>query len=143
MPGSPIVATWKLLSFTMTTDDGQITHPYGENPSGYYLFNADGHCAAILGRPDRPRLGTTDLSAGIEEQKAAAAQDFTAYAGRYEYLGEKLVTHVEVSLFPDWIGGDQEREADLKGNRLILGARTTRNGVPGKARLVWERVGTS
>ncbi len=143
MPDSPIVATWKLLSFTMTTDDGQITHPYGENPSGYYFFAPDGHCVAILGRPDRPKLGTPDLAAGTAEQKAAAAQDFTAYAGRYEYLGEKLVIHVEVSLFPDWIGGDQEREADLKGNRITLSARSSRNGVPGRVLLVWERVETS
>ena len=100
-----------------------------------------GRDTKILGNPDWPKLGTPDLAAGTEEQKAAAAQDFTAYAGRYEYLGEKLVIHVEVSLFPDWIGGDQEREAELKGNRLILSARTTRNGVPGRVRLVgsgWE-----
>jgi hypothetical protein len=48
---------------------------------------------------------------------------------------------VELSLFPNWVGTDQQRAGELSGDRLIhsaspqLLARTQQ--VP---RLVWERV---
>jgi Lipocalin-like domain len=48
---------------------------------------------------------------------------------------------VELSLFPNWIGSDQERWVELAGRRLILSASPLllagKRQVP---RLVWERV---
>jgi hypothetical protein len=32
-----------------------------------------------------------------------------AYAGRYSFLGDHVIHHVELSLFPNWVGSDQER----------------------------------
>jgi Lipocalin-like domain len=48
---------------------------------------------------------------------------------------------VELSLFPNWVGSDQERWVELAGRRRILSASPLllagKQQVP---RLVWERV---
>jgi hypothetical protein len=64
-----------------------------------------------------------------------------AYAGRYSFYGDRVVHHVELSLFPNWVGSDQERSVELAGDRLALSASPLllagQQRVP---RLVWERV---
>jgi hypothetical protein len=48
---------------------------------------------------------------------------------------------VELSLFPNWVGTDQERSVELTGNRRILSARPLLlAGTRQVPRLVWERV---
>jgi hypothetical protein len=49
-------------------------------------------------------------------------EDFVAYAGRYSFHGDRVVHHVELSLFPSWVGSDQERWVELAGDRLTLSA---------------------
>jgi hypothetical protein len=46
-----------------------------------------------------------------------------AYAGRYSFSGDRVIHHVELSLFPNWVGTDQQRSVELSGDRLILSAR--------------------
>src|SRR5919112_4198701 len=63
---------------------------------------------------------------------------------RYDFLGDRVVHHVELSLFPNWIGGDQERLVDLRGERLTLSTRALLlRGIQQTAHLIWERVSTS
>ncbi len=66
---------------------------------------------------------------------------FVAYAGRYTADGDHVVHHVELSLFPDWVGTDQHRFAELSEHTLTLSARPLllagKQQVP---RLIWQRV---
>jgi hypothetical protein len=67
-----------------------------------------------------------------------------AYAGGYSFDGDRVVHHVELSLFPDWVGIDQERSVKLAGARLTLSASPLLlAGKPQVPRLVWERVDLS
>jgi Lipocalin-like domain len=56
-------------------------------------------------------------------------------------MGDRVVHHVELSLFPNWVGSDQQRWVGLAGDRLTLRASPLllagKRQVP---RLVWERV---
>jgi hypothetical protein len=73
-----------------------------------------------------------------------ARRPYVSYCGRYDYLGDRVVHHVQMSLFPNWIGGDQERLVDLRGNRLTLSTRPLLlRGIQQTAHLIWERVSTS
>jgi Lipocalin-like domain len=64
----------------------------------------------------------------------------TSYCGTYEFRGETVIHHVELSLFPNWVGVDQERLVEVRANRLTLSTRPTLfAGVQQTARLVWER----
>jgi hypothetical protein len=68
-------------------------------------------------------------------------EGFVAYAGRYSFHGDRVVHHVELSLFPNWVGIGQERSVELSGNRLILSTRPLLlAGTLQLPRLVWERV---
>jgi Lipocalin-like domain len=62
----------------------------------------------------------------------------------YSFHGNHAVHHVELSLFPNWVGSDQERWVELVGDRLTLSASPLL--VAGKQqvpRLVWGRIGSS
>jgi hypothetical protein len=64
-----------------------------------------------------------------------------AYAGRYSFHGDRVIHHVELSLFPNWVGTDQQRSVELSGDRLILSASPLLlAGTQQVPRLVWERV---
>jgi hypothetical protein len=55
---------------------------------------------------------------------------------------DRVVHHVEVSLFPNWVGSAQVRHYELAGNRLTLStAPLLQGGRERRAYLVWERAG--
>jgi hypothetical protein len=68
-------------------------------------------------------------------------EGFVAYAGRYSFHGDRVVHHVELSLFPNWVGSDQQRWVELNGDRLTLSARPLLlAGQLQLPRLIWKRV---
>jgi hypothetical protein len=73
-------------------------------------------------------------------EKAHAAETYLSYCGRYQFLGNSIVHHVQLSLFPNWVGVDQERLVELRGKTLTLTTPPILlEGTRQTARLVWER----
>jgi hypothetical protein len=94
--------------------------------------------------PHRLRFAADDLLSATKEEEALAEETYLSYCGRYDFLGDTVVHHVEMSLFPNWIGGDQVRVVDLRENRLTLSTRALLlRGIQQTAHLIWERVSTS
>ncbi|MDX1447680.1 MAG: lipocalin-like domain-containing protein [Acidimicrobiia bacterium] len=135
-----LVGHWVLEEWTATVD-GTVVHPFGGRADGFLTYTADGRMWAALQRRDRAPLGTGTLAAASAEQRAAAAAGYLAYGGRYTTDGERVVHHVETSLFPDWIGGDQIRLIDWDGDRLVLSTppETSTGGRSVVNRLRWRR----
>jgi hypothetical protein len=108
---------------------------------GSLLYTADGRFSVMISRAGRTWFDSDDLLGGATEEKARAVEGFVAYAGRYSFHGDRVVHHVELSLFPNWVGSDQERWVELAGDRLTVSASPLllagKQQVP---RLVWERV---
>jgi hypothetical protein len=102
MSSNPLVGTWRLISWENRTLDGEVSHPLGEEASGYIAYNEDGYVFVPIMRPGRTRFVTGDLLSGSPEEKAAAADSYVSYCGRYEFHGETVIHHVELSLFPNW-----------------------------------------
>jgi hypothetical protein len=136
-----VVGAWRLVSWENRAADGEDSYPMGTDALGYLLYTADGRFSVTISRRGRPGFAAGDLLGGTTEEQARAVQDFVAYTGRYSFLGDRVIHHVELSLFPNWIGSDQERWVELAGRRLILSASPLllagKRQVP---RLVWERV---
>jgi Lipocalin-like domain len=113
----------------------------GTDPIGYVLYTADGRFSIGISRRDRAGFAAGDVLGGTTEEKARAVEGFVAYAGRYTFHGDRVIHHVELSLFPNWVGSDQERWIELAGGRLTLSASPLllagKQQVPS---LVWERV---
>ena len=136
-----LVGAWRLLSWENRAADGQITYPMGADALGYLLYTADGRFSVTISRRGRAGFAAGDLLSGTTEEQARAVEGFVAYAGRYSFHGDRVIHHVELSLFPNWVGTDQERWVELAEDRLTLSASPLllagRQQIP---RLVWERV---
>jgi hypothetical protein len=136
-----LVGAWRLLSWENRAADGQVTYPMGTDALGSLLYTADGRFSVTISRTGRIGFAAGDLLSGTTEEKAQAVESFVAYAGRYSFHGDRVIHHVELSLFPNWVGSDQQRSVELTGDRLVLSASPLllagKQQVP---RLVWERV---
>lgn len=137
-----VVGTWKLVSVTATTDKGEADKAVlGKNPSGLLTYTADGRMMAIISDDGRKPLSVADRVAAPAEEKARAYSTFMAYAGRYTFTCDKVVTHVEVASLQNWVNTDQTRFVRLQGDRMFV--RNTpqlRGGVMITIESTWERM---
>lgn len=137
-----LVGAWRLVSMTKPDASGGAQPMWGEHPQGFLLYTADGHMAAQVYDPRRPRLEGPWQSAG-----AAAAQ--VQYAGLSTYFGTyavdaeaHTVTHaVEGAMVPDWIGSKLVRSYRFLGpDRVELRVVADRQVVTDGLVLLWERI---
>ena len=137
-----VVGTWKLVSNTATSDKGDVNKAVlGQNPSGLLTYTADGRMMAIISDDGRKPLSIADRVAAPAEERAQAYSTFMAYAGRYTFTCDKVVTHVEVASLQNWVNTDQTRFVHIEGNRLFV--RNTpqlRGGVMVTIESVWQRL---
>lgn len=140
MAQNPFVGTWRLISWENRAASGRVTYPLGRDLSGYILYTADGHMSVAIAAAGRPRFATGDLLGGTEEERALAAKTYVSYAGTYEIGDGEIIHHVQVSLFPNWVGDAQRRFFELDGDRLTLStAPMVLAGTERRAYLIWER----
>src|SRR5262245_33634419 len=138
---NPLIGTWRLVSWENRRPDGHVSYPFGRNAVGYILYSPDGYVFVPLMPPDRARFAVNDRFQGTLAEDAQAARSYLSYCGRYEFKGDRVVHHVELSLFPNWVGGDQERFVTLTGDRLALSTPPLLfEGTQQTAHLIWERV---
>jgi Lipocalin-like domain len=141
MASNPLIGTWKLVSWENRSLDGQVSYPLGEDAVGYISYTQDGYVFVAMMRHDRAEFAAGDLVRASAQEKAHAAETYMTYCGRYEFRGSTVVHHVELSLFPNWVGVDQERLVEIVGNRLTVSTRPMLlDGIQQSGHLIWERV---
>ena len=137
-----VVGTWRLVSVTATTDKRDVDKAVlGQNPYGLLTYTADGRMMEIISDDGRKPLSVADRVSAPAEERAKAYSTFMAYAGRYAFTCDKVVTHVEIASLQNWVNTDQTRFVTLRRNRLTV--RTTpipRAGVMVNIESVWERL---
>ncbi len=101
MRPNPLIGTWRLISWENRSVDGQVSYPLGKDAVGYIMYNADGYMFVAIMRPDRAKFAAADLFGGSTQEKAQAADTYVSYCGRYEFRGDTVVHHVDLSLFPN------------------------------------------
>lgn len=138
------VGTWKLVLWESQRSNGEVIEPrMGRDTVGWIMYDTTGHMCVEIMRGDRPKFSSNDIGGGTPEEKKSAYEGYIAYCGTYKVNEEEgtVTHHVELSLFPNWIGTDQKRFFELSGDRLTL--RTPPLLVAGDqviSRLVWERL---
>jgi hypothetical protein len=53
-----LVGTWRLVSLETRRADGETAYPFGPNPVGLFVFDAEGNYSVQLTSPDRPADGS-------------------------------------------------------------------------------------
>ena len=141
MSKNDFIGTWQLKSYEVRWAGGKVTYPWGENLEGRLIYSPDGYMSVAMMPANRPKFEARDLKLGTPEEKVAAADTYISYSGKYEFDGDRVIHHVEICLFPNWVGNDQVRIFDLDGDTLTL--KTIPDPRDEKGRqgyLIWERI---
>jgi hypothetical protein len=134
------LGTWQLVSCEIRDTNGYASYPYGQNAVGYLIYTSDGHISATLMSGERPQFVTADIAAASIDEQVMAFQTYLAYCGRYEIQNNKVIHHIETSLFPNWVGVDQERFFEFKDNQLTLSTPPfLMNGKQQIGYLIWQQ----
>jgi hypothetical protein len=136
---NPLLGTWKLKSCVVTTARGARSTPYGENPTGYLSYSADGRMQ-VIGAAQRRTIASAG-PAPSERERAALHDTMFAYAGRYSLEADKVIHHVEISWNQAWTGTEQVRLFEIDGNLLTLTTRFAEpdDGTETEYAVTWER----
>ena len=134
------IGTWKLVSYENRSGD-QVTYPLGKNPVGYIMYNNGGYMAAALMASNRRSFSSMDIMGGTTEEIVAAYGTYISYCGKYTVTEDRVIHHVEVSSYPNWIGKDQVRFYKFEGDKLILSTPPMiLGGKQQSGYLIWERM---
>jgi len=137
------IGTWELVSTRFHAEDGtRVDSPYGSDPQGILMYDANGFMAAQLCQGRRRPFPTADRKAGDDEQTRAAFESYQAYCGRYRIdLEESMIIHTVIqSLLPNWVGTEQRRHFTFTDGQLVL--RTPPMSIGGRlvsGELQWKR----
>ena len=140
MQQTDLIGTWRLLSYQSRTVDGSVNYPLGRDAVGYIIYTHDGHMAVSMMATGRPPYADGDIMGGTVEEKAAAAENYVSYCGRYEVKGDSVFHDIEVAFFPNRIGTSQRRFFEFSEDRLVLTTPTMLiSGEEQTGHIVWER----
>jgi hypothetical protein len=136
-----VVGAWKLVSYAREDPaTGTSTYPWGEKPSGTFVFTPDGHVAVVITAQGRqPAVRGED---GFIEKRARLFETTTAYAGTYAVRGDTMTVHVEVASDPDLVGKDLGRVLRIDGDMLTIRTQPMKSMADGKMyvyALAWKR----
>jgi hypothetical protein len=118
---SPLVGTWKLVSWVMEDDTTRERKPlYGEHPHGSATFTPSGRAFFVLTGGGR-KVPQTDV------ERAGALRTMVAYTGRYRVQGDQFITSVDTAWNEAWVGTEQVRTFRVEGSRLFIVAMSQPN----------------
>jgi hypothetical protein len=137
-----LAGAWRLISSEFRTSGSDVIYPLGEDALGQVIFSENGYMSGQLMRQNRPDFASGDQSSGTPGEIKAAIEGYVSYYGPFDLDIEqkKLITHVEGSMFPNWVGKDQERFYEISGDQLILKTTPFSFGdIEFVGVLVWQR----
>jgi hypothetical protein len=107
-----VVGLWKVISFETEFQATSEREPVlGKNPMGYVMFTPEGRIWSIVTGEKREAPKT-------DQDRAALFKNMFAYTGMYRVEGDKLITKVDVSWNPAWLGTEQVRFFKIDGDRI-------------------------
>ena len=139
-----LVGAWKLESYVEVPVDGsEPFYPLGKNATGIIMYTPDGYMSAQLMADTRQEFVSGDWFNGSPEEYIEEAKTYIAYSGRF-FVNEEtqqLEHEMMVSLFPNWIGQQQQRIVSLDGDTLKLGPASPimSKGKLVMSQLIWTR----
>jgi hypothetical protein len=125
-----LVGSWTLVS----------AEPYGTNPTGSYMFDANGRFSAILMRNNLPKYTSNSRTQGTPAEYKGTVDGSIAYFGTYTVSGSDLDLRIEGSTFANWVGTVQKRtNVTVAGDELKYNVPAPSDGRPTAAPTIWKR----
>jgi len=144
MEADKFIGAWRLVSAEFRTDDGRPAEsPYGPEPQGVLMYDAQGTMSAQLSQKNRKPFAVADRMKGTPEEIKGAFETYQAYWGRFKIdEREHVVTHyVTCALLPNWVGTEQRRQYKFQDGRLhLLTPPLTIGGRRLTGVLIWEKI---
>jgi hypothetical protein len=139
MNKADITGRWNIVEWVQQYDDGRVAYPMGKALRGFIEYGQR-HVFVVIEKAHRPPFSSGGQWSASDAEKAAAYDGYMTYCGEYEVDGPAIIHRVHHSLFPDWEGGVQKRQASLNGNLLTLSGRIE-DGTPQArvVKLIWQR----
>ena len=134
-----LVGSWILVSLT-AGDGAKQTMPYGPNPKGTMMVDANGRFSITVVRSDLPRFASDNRITGTAEENMAIVQGCIAYFGTYsiDEATHVITVNVEGSTFPNFDGGTQTRILSFNGDEMTYLNPTPSMG-GGTAKVTYRR----
>lgn len=116
--GVGLIGSWELVSFSVRTEDGRVSHPLGEDAEGRLICTPDGRTTVAIWRTDRAPFAASDQQRGTAEEYTAAVQSYIQYLGTFtvDPAAGTVSVQVDQSVYPNWNGTTQLRYYQLEGN---------------------------
>jgi hypothetical protein len=114
-----LVGSWTLVSLTAGEGEGK-TLPYGTNPKGTMMVDANGRFSITVVRSDLPKFASHNRVSGSPQENQAIVQGSIAYFGTYtiDDATHVITVQVEGSTFPNFDGGTQIRILSFSGDEV-------------------------
>ena len=137
-----LAGTYSLISSTRTiVDTGEVLDTWGKNPIGFITYGTDGRMLVLIVSDNRPK--PESLATMTDQQQADLFRTMCAYGGSYEFNGERVEHHIDISWNEIWTGTTVVRFVKKDGDRLIYTQPAAPFGSDGRMSLVtvvWEKV---
>jgi hypothetical protein len=132
------IGTWTLVSLTAGEGANQ-TLPYGPNPKGTMMIDANGRFSIMVMRSDLPKFAANNRMSGTPEENKAVVQGSIAYFGTYsiDEATHVLTVNVEGGTYPNFVGGTQTRILSFDGDEVTYFNPTPSMG--GSAKVTYRR----
>jgi hypothetical protein len=107
-----LIGSWRLIDWTVEMQGDRVVKPFRGRATGVLTYTDEGRMVASLMKTDRDPIGTRSFAEAKALERASAAAGYLSYAGTFEIIGDEVHHHVDLSLFPDWVGGTQIRHIE-------------------------------
>src|SRR6185436_5346221 len=112
-----LVGSWTLVS-SVVEQGGNRIEPFGPNPKGALIFDANGRYVAMIARPGLPKLASDNRTAATPEEAKAIVAGSIAHFGAYTVSDATITFRIETSTHANWDGTAQKRSFTLQGDEL-------------------------
>jgi hypothetical protein len=130
-----LLGAWALVSLTAGEEADQ-TFPYGANPKGSMMVDANGRFMITVVRSDLPQFASNNRMTATPDEATAVVQGSIAYYGSYsiDEATHVITVNVEGSTFPNFTGGTQTRILSFNGDDEVtyLNPTPSHGGAPAK-----------
>ena len=138
-----LVGTYNLISGTRRLlDTGEIVDAYGgKHPKGSIIYSKEGRFLVMITWDGCPKPESIEKT--TDQQAAELYRTMLAYGGTYDFDGNKVEHHVDMSWNELRSGTTVIRDVRKEGDRLVYTTRPAPHASDGKmsvVTLVWEKV---